>query len=74
MLIFHFSQYEHELFWRYYDRLHAFPAYCNYCSEKWEILNTIYESVNRETRALLKHWNFCAKHVDETCVLLDWLA
>jgi len=55
MIIFHFPQYEHELFWKYYDRLHDFLAYCGYCLEKWEILNMVYERVTCETRALLEH-------------------
>jgi len=50
---FHFSQYEHELFWRYYDRLQAFIAHCG-CLEKWELLDTVYRGVNHETRALLE--------------------
>jgi len=51
---FYFLQYEDELFWRYYDRLHAFVAHCDYCLEKWELLDTVYEDVNYETRALLE--------------------
>jgi len=71
---FHFPQYEHELFWRYYDRLHAFLAHCDYCLEKWELLDIVYEGVNCETRAPLEQWDFCAKSVDEACDFLDWLA
>ena len=70
---FHFPQYEHELFWRYYDRLHAFLAHCA-CLEKWELLDTVYREVNHETRAHLEQWDFCAKTVDEACDFLDWLA
>jgi len=44
------SHYEHELFWRYYQRLHAFLAHCSYLLGKWELLDT---SANCETRALL---------------------
>ena len=51
----YFPQYEHELFWRYYDRLHAFLAHCDYCLEKWEILNTVYVGVNYEAHALLDY-------------------
>ena len=51
---FHFPQYEHELRWRYYDRLHAFLARCDYCLEKWELLDTAYKGVNCETHALLE--------------------
>ena len=31
-------------------------------------------SVNCETCALLQHWDFYAKKVDEACDLFDWLA
>jgi len=62
------------LFWRYYGRLHAFLAHYDYCLEKWELLDTVYEGVNCETRALLEQWDFCAKRVDEACDFLDWLA
>lgn len=61
----HFPQYEHELFWRYYDRLHAFLTHDDFYLEKWKILNTVYEGVNCETRTLLEYWDFCAKNVDE---------
>ena len=36
-------------------------------------LNTVYEGVNCETRALLEHWDFCARDVNEACDFLDWL-
>jgi len=74
MYIFHFPQYENELFWRYYDRLHIFLAHYDYCSEKWKIPIIVYEGVNCETHALLEHWDFYTKNVDETCNFLDWLA
>ena len=70
----HFPQYEHELFWRYYDRLHAFLAHCDFYLEKWKILNTVYKGVNCEARTLLEYWDFCAKNVDEAWDFLDWLA
>jgi len=62
------------LFWIYYDRLYVFLTHCGYCLEKWELLDTIYKGVNRETRVLLEQWDFCAKTIDEACDLLDWLA
>jgi len=71
---FHFPQYEHELFWRYYDRLHAFLAHSSYFLGTWELLDTVYEGVNYETRAILEQWDSCAKSVDEACDFLDWLA
>ena len=30
--------------------------------------------MNCETRALLEHWDFCARNVDEAWELLEWLA
>ena len=74
MSSFCFPQYEHELFWRYYDRLHAFLVHYDYCLKKWKLLDIVYMGVNHETRALLEQWDFCAKTVDEACALLDWLA
>ena len=71
---FHYPQYEYELFWRYYDRLHAFIAHYGYCLEKWKMLDTVYMGVDCETCALLEQWDFCAKTVDEACDFLDWLA
>ena len=65
MTIFHFPQYEHELFWRYYDRLHALLAHYGHRLEKWEILNIAYEGMNYETHVLLEHWDFCAWNVVE---------
>ena len=70
---FHFTQYEHESFWWYYDILYVFLARCGSCLEKWELLDTVYEGVNCEIRALLERWDFCAKIIDEECDLLDWL-
>jgi len=74
MSILHFLQYAHDLFWRYYDRLHAFLAHYGYCIEKWEILNMVYEGMNCETRALLEQWDFCDTNFDEAWDLLNWLA
>jgi len=51
---FHFPQYEFELFWRYYDTVHVFLAHCDYYLGKWELLDTVSEGVNCETRALLE--------------------
>ena len=70
----HFPQYEHELFWRYYDKLQAFLAHCDLYLEKWKILNTVYEGVNCEIRALLEYWDFRAKNIDKAWDFLDWLA
>ena len=74
MSSFHFPQYEHKLFWRYYERLHGFLAHSSYFLGKWELLDTVYKGVNHRTCALLKHWDFCAKSVDEACGFLEWLA
>ena len=71
---FHLPRYEHEFFRIYYDRLHVFLAYCNYCLEKWELLDTVHEGVSSEAHALLEHCDFYVKNVDEACDFLDWLA
>jgi len=74
MTSFNFPQCEYELFWKYYGRLHDFLAHYGYCLEKWEILNIVYEGVTSETRALLEHWDFCVRNVDEAWELLELLA
>jgi len=55
MTIFHFLQFEHELFCWYFKRLNAFLAQCDYCVGKWKILGIIDEGVNNETRILLHY-------------------
>jgi len=54
--------------------LHAFVAHCDYCLDKYELLDTVYVGVKCETHALLEYWDFRAKNVDEACDFLDWLA
>jgi len=71
MVVFHFLQFEHELFWRYFKHLHAFLAQCGYCVNKWEILNIVDVGVNTKIRALLEYWDFVAKNVDDACYLLE---
>ena len=58
MAIFHFRQYEHELFCWYFKRLNAFLARCEYFVGKREILGIVDEGVNSETRILLQFWDF----------------
>ena len=55
MAVFHFPQFEHELFWRYFKRLNVFLTQCGYRIGKWKILDIVDEGVNRETRALLEY-------------------
>ena len=74
MAIFHFPQFQHELFYWYFRRLNAFLAQCDYCVSKWEILGIIDEGVNNETRLLLQFWDFHGKSVDEARCLLKWIA
>jgi len=77
MAVFHFPQYEQELFYRYWDRLHAYLAQCASCGYsygKWEILHVVDEGVTCETRALFEYWDFYARTVDEAWDFLDWLA
>ena len=53
MAIFHFHQFEHELFWRYFKRLNVFLAQCGYCVGKWKILDILDKGVKTETHILL---------------------
>jgi len=53
MTIFHFPQFEHELFFWYFKRLNAVLAQCVIVLGKWEILGIVAEGVNSETRILL---------------------
>jgi len=48
MAIFHFPQYEHELFCWYFKRLNSFLAQCEYYVGKWKILGILDEGVNSE--------------------------
>jgi len=65
MAIFHFPQFERELFWRYFKRLNAFLTQCGYYLGKWETLDIVDEGVNSKTRAFLEFWNFHGKNIDE---------
>ena len=58
MAIFHFSQYEHELFCWYFKRLNAFLAQCEYFVGKREILGIVDEGVNSKTRIFLQFLGF----------------
>ena len=63
MAIFHFPQYEQELFYSYWDRLHTYLAQCDSCGYlygKWEVLHAVDEGVNCETRTLFEYWDFYA--------------
>ena len=55
MAIFHFLQFEHELFWRCFKRLNVFLTQCSYCVGKWESLDIVDEGVNSKTRILLEY-------------------
>ena len=74
MAIFHFSQFEHELFCWYFKRVNTFLAHCGYCVGIWEILGIIDEGVNSKIRILLEYWDFHARSVDEAWSLLKWIA
>ena len=68
MAIFYFPQCEQELFYRYWDRLHAYLAQCASCGylyEKQEILHVVNEGVNLETHALFEQWDFYARNIEE---------
>ena len=74
MAIFHFPQYEHELFCWYFKRLNVFLAQCEYYVGKWKILGIVDEGVNTETRILLQFWDFHGLTVDDVWNLLLWVA
>jgi len=73
MAIFHFSQFEHELFCWYFKRLNVFLAQCDYCMGKWKILGIIDECVNNETGILLQFWDFHGKMLIKLGVCLSGL-
>lgn len=76
MTSFHFPQFEHELFWRYYWRLGDFlPP--NHGIEQWEICQVMYNGLNEETRALVERMNngeFLWKSPDDAWEFFEWLA
>lgn len=74
MAIFYFSQFKHELCWRYFKHLNAILAQYVYCVIKWEILDIVDEDVNSETCILLEYWDFHGKNVEEACYLLKLIA
>ena len=74
MIIFHFSQFEHELFCWYFKHLHAFLAQCGYCVGKWEISGIVNESVNSKIRTILEYWGLQGQSIDEVWCLLEWIA
>ena len=69
--IFHFSQFKHELFWRYFKRLNIFRTQCGYCVGKLETLDIVDEGVNNETQTLLEYWGFYGKNIDNAWYLLE---
>jgi len=73
MTIFHFPQFERELFWRYFKHLNVFLAQCCYCVSKWKILAIVDEDVNSKTRTLLEYWDFHGKNVDDAWYSLSGL-
>jgi len=74
MAIFHFSQFEHELFWRYFKHLSAFLGQYGFRIGKWKILDIVDVGVNSKTQTLLEYWGFYGKSVNEACYLLEWIA
>ena len=53
--IFHFFQFEHELFWRYFKRLNVFLDRSGYCAGNWKILDIVDECVNSITHSFLEY-------------------
>ena len=73
MIIFHFLQFEHELFWRYFKRLNVFLTQRSHCVGKWESLDVVDEGVNNETKTLLEYQGFHGKNVGDAWYLLGWI-
>ena len=71
MAIFHFPQFEHELFWRHFKRVNVFLTHCGYCVAKLETLDVVNEGVNNETQTLLEYWGFHGKNIDDAWYLLE---
>jgi len=74
MAIFHFFQFEHELFWRYFKCLNIFLDQCGYHINKHKILDIVHKGVNSKTRIRLEYWDFHGKNVDDALYLLEWIA
>jgi len=55
MAIFHFFQFEHELFLRYFKRLNVLLAQCGYCVGKLEILDIADKGMNSKTQTLSRY-------------------
>ena len=49
MVIFHFPEFEHEVFCWYFKRLNAFLTHSGYCMGKSKILGIFDESMKSET-------------------------
>ncbi|KAK9705926.1 hypothetical protein RND81_07G092700 [Saponaria officinalis] len=45
----HFPQYEHELFYKYFNRLHEYVIRCPYPYQTWELCHVVYNGLNDET-------------------------
>ena len=73
MAISHFSQIEHELFWRYIKCFNVFLTKYG-IADKWEILDIVDMGLNSKTHALLEHWSFHHKSVNKASYLLSELA
>ncbi|KAK9749376.1 hypothetical protein RND81_02G121700 [Saponaria officinalis] len=57
MASFHFPQFEHEPFFRYFDRLVEFTAQYDHYFETWELCHIVYSGVNNESWAIFNYLN-----------------
>ena len=73
---FHFTQYEQELFYNWWNHLNAYLTYYarySYSYRKWKILGTVHIGVNYENDTLLEYLDFRSKSVDEAWDIREWL-
>ena len=78
MVIFHFSQFEHESFWQYLFGFSDYRAqYVHFIFEKGETCNILLDGVTHMTRVTLKsmcHIGICSSIVNDTWDLFEsWL-
>ena len=76
MASFSFPQFEHEPFWRYFERLEESLG-SDYRFDLWELCEVFYDGLNELTRGMVEnmfHGGFRAKSLDEAWNFYNWLA
>jgi len=78
MVIFHFPQFEHELFWQYLSKVNDYHAqYVHFTYERWEICDAVLEEITYQLWVVLKsvcYGGLCSLDVDDMCNLFESLA